>query len=174
MRFSFLRDRKPSRSNERSSRRERTRSRSNERNGRRQRTRSRSRSEDRSRVRRHEDDGYYGYKRREKRSPTPEVSAAHTQKIEEIKKYKQKIDDLKKIREKGRAPEGSAYDRNRPRESTKKMSEEERQKRLQEMSDNAKWRNENRNKDVNKYKSENKKEEEEVSNKMGESTDMFR
>jgi len=124
-------------------------------------------------VRKHEDDEYYGYKRREKRSPLPEASAAHTQKIEEIKKYKQKIDDLKKIREKGRAPEGSSYDRNKPRESSKKMSEDERQKRLQEMSDNAKWRNENRDKNVTKYKNEKKKEEEEVSIKIGEPTDMF-
>lgn len=81
---------------------------------------------------------------------------------------------MKKIREKGRETGGSGYDRNKPRESTKKMSEEERQKRLQEMSENAKWRNENRDKNVTKYKSENKKEEEEVGIKMGDTADMFR
>ena len=41
----------------------------------------------------------------------------------------------------------------------RKLTDEEKQRRLEEMMDNAKWREENRNKNVKRYKEEDKQEE---------------
>lgn len=56
------------------------------------------------------------------------------------------------------------------------MSEEEKQKRLQEMQENAKWRNEVRTTNVKKYKYEAKYEEklEEASNTKGSQAEASR
>jgi hypothetical protein len=93
--------------------------------------------------------------------------------------YKKRIEDLKKIRES--KPSSNSRDEvssnpllflklssfifpvnsKRDRNQVKKMSEEERRLKLEKMSENAKWRDGVRNKNVSKYKHDDRKEEEE-------------
>lgn len=74
----------------------------------------------------------------------------------EIEEIKQKIERLKQIRQTDQTSRPSV---NMDRNVTKKMSEEEKQRRLQEMQENAKWRNDVRSSNIKKYKSDAKLEE---------------
>lgn len=54
------------------------------------------------------------------------------------------------------------------------MSDEEKRRKLEQMSDNAKWRNDTRNKNVSKYKHDDKKEDEERDTKRDGPGEIFR
>jgi len=82
----------------------------------------------------------------------------------EIEEYKRKIEKLNQIRKSKNGTSGGggsddADKRNANSNVRAKLTEEEKQKRLAEMQDNAKWRNDIRNKNVSKYKQDDKKEE---------------
>jgi hypothetical protein len=72
----------------------------------------------------------------------------------EIEEYKKRIEKIKQIRSSD-GPKPS-YNKN----VSSKLSEEEKQRRLAEMQANASWRNDVRAKNVSKYKSDEKKDEE--------------
>jgi hypothetical protein len=86
----------------------------------------------------------------------------------EIEEYKRKIEKLNQIRKSKNGPNGGgggggnddADKRNSSSNVRTKLTEEEKQTRLAEMQDNAKWRNDIRNKNVSKYKQDDKKEDE--------------
>jgi hypothetical protein len=78
---------------------------------------------------------------------------------EEIEEYKRRIDKLKNLRGKGPSS-GSFSGRHGPSNVTSKLSDEEKRRRLAEMEDNAKWRSDVRNKNVTKYKDDERREDE--------------
>jgi hypothetical protein len=74
----------------------------------------------------------------------------------EIEEYKRKIDKLEQIKKKKYGCDGDAR---RNKDIRVKLSEEEKQKRLAEMQDNAKWREDVRNKNLKTYKREDRHDE---------------
>ena len=56
----------------------------------------------------------------------------------------------------------------------KKLSEEEKKLKLQQMSENAKWRNDIRDKNIKKYKQDDKKEDDERTNARNGPGEIFR
>lgn len=145
----------------------RSRSRSAE-NRRRRESNSRSRSRNRDRP----NNDYYGYNRKQRsrsKSKNKEMDEKKREKIEEINRVKRKIEEIKKIRD----TSNKNNDYKNQSGSTKKMSEEERQRKLREMTENAKWRNETRDKNIKKYKKDDLKDDEETKNIKGEPTEMF-
>lgn len=119
-----------------------------------QKKRSISRSRSRSRQR---NDSNYGLIRsnnnnRDNRDRDRDRDRPKSQAQIEIEEYKSRINKLKDIR--GPSGGGDSY------QSSSKLSDEERKRRLEEMQQNAQWRNEVRNQNVNKYKMDTKREEE--------------
>jgi len=121
------------------------------------RSRSRSRSHDRKHSNKTIDRPGYGLINR--RAPDDDSSnrryepkSAKQIEIEEIKK---KIERLKQIRgNEDHQRSGQSYKKNAP----KRLTEEEKQQRLAEMQDNAKWRENVRSNNMNNYKNEDKYE----------------
>lgn len=155
---------------------------------------SRSRSNEKQLSRRRDnDDGYYGYRKRSK-SPADTSSRSHhhheSSKLEEINRYKKRYDDLKNLRDntttkttdrkKQHTHTTSDYHRTSTSSSSsridevKKLSDAEKALKLQQMTENAKWRNEIRNKNVKKYRDDDKKEELDDRNKNDpEASEVF-
>jgi hypothetical protein len=76
----------------------------------------------------------------------------------EIEEYKNKINQLKDIRGKGSGKFSTGNVTSRA--ISNQLSEEEKQKRLNEMQQNAQWRNEMRSKNVRKYNMDDRRDEE--------------
>jgi len=135
-------------------------------------SRSRSRSKDnrdkRTRSQERTQDSKYGLNHRDNRDRENSRIEPRSSKQQEIEDLKRQIDKIKQIRQAEKAPANKNI--------TKKLSEEEKQKRLQEMQENAKWRNEVRTTNVKKYKYEAKYEEklEEASNTKGSQAEASR
>lgn len=99
-----------------------------------------------------------------------------SEKAREIEEYKQRINKLKDL--KGSSSIGSAGSSGE-RPSTKKLSDEEKRRRLEEMQSNAKWRDDVRHKNISKFEADEKREKrlEEVSRSsrmQTEASNMFK
>lgn len=117
--------------------------------------------DDEIKKRKRNKDDHYGYHRVKHEEDTRRNDVRRNEKSEsrrEAEKYKKRIEDLKKIRES--IPSSNSRDE-RDRKQVKKMSEEEKRLKLEKMSENAKWRDGVRNKNVSKCKHDDRKEEEE-------------
>lgn len=117
-----------------------------------QRERSRSRSRSRTEQRHPDRPGYGLIERRDNEEYKRQREGPKSDKQLEIEEIKRKIERLKQIRgNEDSKKSATAYNRNAPKP---KMTEEEKQRRLAEMQDNAKWREDLRSSNLKKYKDE--------------------
>ncbi|CAF0960836.1 unnamed protein product [Brachionus calyciflorus] len=150
----FERRRKKRRSKSRSRSRSRSRSKNRDKNRDRDRNRERSRSRERNESR----PGYGLQRSRNDRSRDRDRSKdrqSHKSKSQlEVEEYKNRIKKLETIRKTGES------DYKPEKRGNTKLTDEEKQRKLREMEENAKWRDEVRNKNIKNYKFDEKKEEE--------------
>jgi hypothetical protein len=135
----------------------------NKSNSNRSKSRSRSRSRSRNNDHRKDTSSKYGlskrdYEKASRRSRSNEGEPPKSEKQLEIEEIKRKIERIKQIRANENS-KTSLNDQPRQKNISNKLTEQEKQRRLQEMQENAKWRNDVRSNNVKKYKTDAKYEE---------------
>lgn len=121
---------------------------------------SRSRSRSTSKDHRKHSSSKYGLSKRdyERRPKSEEEEAPKSEKQLEIEEIKRKIERIKQIR----ASENSKVSlksHSIQKNISSKLTDEEKQRRLLEMQENAKWRNDVRSNNIKKYRTDAKHEE---------------
>jgi len=104
----------------------------------------------------HHRPGYGLQQTSRQRSPSPPSSNSKTR--QEVDEYKKRIDDLKKLREKKKSAPVEAH-RHHHHHKKQSLTDEERERRLREMQDNAKWREDQRSSNIKQYKRDDDREE---------------